>query len=872
MRESFFILIILFFSSSLFAQQEPLIKIYLNNDSTKQFKIEDIKDINFNTNNSNSIIKIFYKDVVESYFAKNIDKIEIIKDTTNKLLLSIIISNKQNNYFLSEINKIEIQKFEPPVIDTVKIGNKVWMKKNLDVVTYRNGDTIPQITKKSDWLDCTTGAWCYYNNDSTNNKIYGKLYNWYAANDPRGLAPDGWHVPSEIEWKDLSYFLGGSEVGGKLKSTGTIENGDGNWYSPNTGASNSSSFSAQPGGYRDGVGNFGYFGEKSFWVTSGDYHNSLAIYFYTSYDNSNLTSSRLVKNIGFSVRCVRLPFETPIIENIQPLTACIGDEIIVNGAGFGISQGNSVINFNGTNATEYKSWNDTLIKVKVPLEATPGKVAFIKESYRSNEIDYIVYGKMSDIDGNIYKTIKIGNQVWMAENLNVSHYCTGELIPQIKDSLLWSKLNNGAWCYYNNDIGIGSEYGKLYNGYTINDQRGLAPVGWHIPSKAEWDTLSKVVGGNGTKLKESGSTHWINSNDPATNSLGFSALPGGWRDCLSNGARYMSLQSSGYWWTCTSNGQYIYSIVIESYNSYIQTNSWSICYGYSVRCIKDSSFSPPVIANIVPKTTLIGSIITINGTGFGLIKGTSFVSFNHIKATEFINWSKTQIIVKVPDGVEAGKLSITVEGQQSNDVDYDIFVFGTITDIDGNIYKTIPIGNQTWMAENLNVSRYRNGETIPQIQDQEQWEKSTNGAWRYYNDDPANGTIYGKLYNWYAVNDPRGLAPSGWHVPSDNEWESLSTFVGGGSDAGGKLKETGTTHWLSPNTGATNEFGFSALPGGRYASSGYFNGIGTSAIWWTSTPHSATGAYGRSLGKDGSALNSGYTSNITGYSVRCIKD
>src|SRR5262245_47721661 len=130
------------------------------------------------------------------------------------------------------------------------------MNKNLSVTKYRNGDPIPQVKKNAKWATLTTGAWCWLNNDSANS-IYGRLYNWYAVNDPRGLAPAGWHIPSDSEWTTLQTFLGGDSVaGGKMKSTGTIKAGTGLWRFPNTGATNSSGFTALPGGWRLDDGSF----------------------------------------------------------------------------------------------------------------------------------------------------------------------------------------------------------------------------------------------------------------------------------------------------------------------------------------------------------------------------------------------------------------------------------------------------------------------------------------------------------------------------------------------------------------------------------------------------------------------------------------
>ena len=206
----------------------------------------------------------------------------------------------------------------------------------------------------------------------------------------------------------------------------------------------------------------------------------------------------------------------------------------------------------------------------------------------------------------------------------------------------------------------------------------------------------------------------------------------------------------------------------------------------------------------------------------------------------------------------------------------------TIKDIDSNTYKTIQIGKQVWMAENLDVSRYRNGDVIPQVQDPEKWAELTTGAWCYYDNDTGNGRVYGKLYNWYAVNDPRGLAPEGWHVPSDKEWQELERFLGMSWDdaekigwrgsIGGKLKETSMVHWRDPNNGATNETGFTALAGGYRLNGGEFDYVGSCASFWSSSANSGADAWNRFLYYDESVVYRSNYNRRVGMSVRCVRD
>lgn len=205
--------------------------------------------------------------------------------------------------------------------------------------------------------------------------------------------------------------------------------------------------------------------------------------------------------------------------------------------------------------------------------------------------------------------------------------------------------------------------------------------------------------------------------------------------------------------------------------------------------------------------------------------------------------------------------------------------YGTLQDIDGNNYPTIQICNQIWMAKNLNTSRYRNGDIIPHIQDPIQWANSSIGAWCYFKNDSSNGSVYGKLYNWFAVNDARGLAPQGWHVATDNEFGILKNCQGNFNVAGCKVKESGSLHWGIYNTCSTNESGFTSIPVGERGPSGVFNGFGsiengnllTGTRYWTAYENFTNSNY-VSLGADGSAFGGGLLDSYVGLSVRCVKD
>jgi uncharacterized protein (TIGR02145 family) len=204
--------------------------------------------------------------------------------------------------------------------------------------------------------------------------------------------------------------------------------------------------------------------------------------------------------------------------------------------------------------------------------------------------------------------------------------------------------------------------------------------------------------------------------------------------------------------------------------------------------------------------------------------------------------------------------------------------YGTLTDQDGNSYKTVTIGTQVWMAENLKTTKYRNGDPIANVTDNAQWENLTTGAYCTYDNDLNKLNVYGPLYNWYAISDNRNIAPEGWHVATDAEWTILNNYLGGGIAAGDKLKETGSIHWSVSNS-ETNESGFTALPGGfrnNMTFAGlkaiyHYSDIGLDGYWWTSTDSGTTTAIIRFFAFDNSLLTRSFL-NHYGCSVRCVKD
>lgn len=206
----------------------------------------------------------------------------------------------------------------------------------------------------------------------------------------------------------------------------------------------------------------------------------------------------------------------------------------------------------------------------------------------------------------------------------------------------------------------------------------------------------------------------------------------------------------------------------------------------------------------------------------------------------------------------------------------------TVIDVDGNVYNPITIGKQTWFKENLKVSKYSDGTTIPEVNDPDLWAKLTTGAWCYYNKSSSFGVEFGKLYNWYAIagiydtasfNDTslrKKIVPNGYHIPTDAEWTVLTNSLG--SSAGGKMKEIGTVHWAETSPETTNSSLFTALPSGIRISYGTFYFIGEYGYWWSSTGIDSDIAWNRSLGYNSNIVCRSYDDKNYGFSVRFIKD
>ncbi len=498
---------------------------------------------------------------------------------------------------------------------------------------------------------------------------------------------------------------------------------------------------------------------------------------------------------------------------------------------------------------EYKDTSNRIKRsdefVNIPQKTAAGEN---KEEERQ-----ILHPEKSKVEERrIEPTVKIGSQVWMAENLNVEKFRNGDPIPHAKTNEEWERAGKNkqpAWCYYGNDPANGEKYGKLYNWYTVNDPRGLAPEGWRIPTIYEFETLKASVNNNSNTLKAVGQG---TGDGAGTNTSGFSALLAGFRYRRGN---FNYLDYFTYFWSSTeSDAAYANYLYLSSSHNNIDLRNYYKDYGFSVRCLKSDENNLNIETS---KQIIIPELKNENANHENQLqkKSIKLVVLSSVVVMAILVFALMQ-----PDKTVQPDKTTTEQKVRSS----------TFTDSrDGKIYKTVVIGNQVWMTENLNVDKFRNGDLIPHAKTNEEWQRAGRNrqpAWCYYDNDPANGEKYGKLYNWYAVNDRRGLAPEGWKIPTSDEIEILKASVNHNSNA---LKAIGQ----GSGAGAgINTSGFSALLAGYRYFNGDFTSLGYYAGFWGSTEYSAATATYLTLGSNGSTISLFSSSKDYGLSVRCFQD
>jgi uncharacterized protein (TIGR02145 family) len=783
---------------------------------------------------------------------------------------------------------------------TVQINGQCWFAENLRSDNYNDGSPIPGDMEAAEWSTTMEGAQAIFDDDSiTYYADYGRLYNWYAVDYAAGLCPTGWHVPTDNEWKTLEMGLGMTQaeadgLGFRGTDQGTQMKATSEWPSHSNGT-NSSGFTGLPGGTLEPNGSSYGLGTQGRWWSSSSYESSSgpsAWFRGLSTGQENIQryyDSNLRR--GASIRCLRDSSSAPSLSTAAA-SAVTDTTATLNGT----------IGFNGwhtVTATGFK-WGyepDLSDGVDVAGDTLGGEfsadlVALVTNdtvyyaAYATNTIGTAFGDTLSfvveppacvdltsfNFDGYDYDVVSIGDQCWFAENLRSDNFSDGSPIPSGLSGTTVAAQN-----IYDNDSAMYFEdYGRLYNQYAASDERGLCPSGWHVPTNDEFTELTTFLGGDATaaELKAS-STDTPSWN--GTNSSGFSGLPGGsWT------ASFYGEGIDAGWWTSSDSLASGTSMgVARAVNSvsddvfvYVPPKE----YGFSVRCLRDSSDAP--VVTTLETFDISSEQVTLKGR----------VKYAWPNSTEagFYWWvgddqnNAQQVVVGNTNGAISTDVSGLTLGDSVNYVAYAINELGTsygdtlsviTTDCApvnyfGHTYDVIKIGDQCWFAENLRSDNYADGTSITGGLSDAEWGATTEGAQAIYDGDSATYFAdYGRLYNWYAVNSAAGLCPTGWHVPTDEEFTALTGFVGATSFVGGeKLKSSASD---SPSWNGTNSSGWSGLPGGLRSANGSFDWAGTTGYWWSSS-QSGFNAWIRFLSTTEQIYRT--DSDLSaGFSVRCLK-
>ena len=746
------------------------------------------------------------------------------------------------------------------IYSTVQIGEQCWMRSNLRTTRYADGTAVS--AGNSAYSETDPYYYDYENCFTLPERGY--YYNWPAVmhgqpssttnpSEVQGICPDGWHVPSNLEWKQMrdyvtsksEYLCNGYYIAPSLASNTGWAYGQACKPGNNLSQNNATGFSAMPVGFYQLASRFWTYGLGGAGCTNGDWFwcsteksADKAYYQSINNDNTNFISGEVSKDVGFSVRCVM---------NAE------------------------------TDSVDY-----TIDEKSCPGTAT-----------------------VTDIDGNTYGTVQIGEHCWMRSNLRATRYADGTAVPA--GNMNFSKTEP----YYYDFSGLGSDgtsqffplskRGYLYNWAAAmhgaassntnpSQVQGICPDGWHVPSNEEWTQLENYVksqsqyscctdvfGNNDCIVKALTSTMgwksyssgcYPGNNPSANNATGFNAIPVG--NYANNGGQ-CATERTWFLSSTEKDSASIYYCMLWYNGNYLGRFSTPKDKGFSVRCLRNDCGTHNVeTASVVesPSYTWHGQTYTEDGTY-------TYAYFNDAGCRS----------------VDTLKLKInyfTVDEKSCPGTP-------SVTDVDGNMYSTVQIGDQCWMRSNLRATHYADGTAIPI------GNNSSNTDPYYYDYSNQRFTLRerGYLYNWPAAmhgaassntvpSNVQGICPDGWHLPSDAEWTNLENYVKSqsqywcGGNSSNIAKAIASTYgWKYYNTdgcypgtdtATNNATGFGAIPAGLFHNGGYYGACYELCGLWSATQYGATTAYYR--GFRYSSYNIGRTNEekCKGYSVRCLKD
>ena len=809
----------------------------------------------------------------------------------------------------------------------------------------------------------------------------------------RGICPAGWHLPSDAEWTTLTDYVSSQsefQCGGNsnyiAKALASTEGW--NTYTNNCvvgndpSTNNATGFSAVPAGYCYGS-SFSTAGSDAVFWSSAQGTSINAYLRDLSYYYAGVGGGYANKYYGRSVRCLRdsdgggessatLPtVTTSTVSSVTASTATCGGNISSDGGAsvtargicWSTSQNPTVSNSHTTDGTGTGSFTSS-------ITGLTANTTYYVRAYATNSVG-TVYGNqvsfattssggydgqpcleaatVTDIDGNTYNSVRIGNQCWMKENLRTTRYANGTNIA-LENTYTYSytepyRYVPGSGQSNEENMDNVPIYGYLYNWPAVMGNssssstnpslvQGICPTGWHVPSYAEWAQLINYVssqiqfvcGSNNVYIGKAlaSTTGWrsypttcaVGNNPSSNNATGFSALPAGFHGETS----LMAFGEFALFWSATKDGgdfgAYSSNLYYNGADMFGYSNAKS--WGLSVRCVRDETALLPTVS-----TNTVGNITATSATGGGNVSSDGGASV----IARGVCWSTSQTPTvydnHTTDGIGTGSFTSNITGLAANTTYYvrayavnsEGTAYGeqrsfttssgstsqdgqpcpetaTVTDIDGNIYNSVQIGNQCWMKENLRTTRYANGTNIALGNS-----TSTITAYRYYPDnDSSNVSTYGYLYNWAATmhgatsseSNPsgvQGVCPTGWHVPSLNEWGQLIVYVSSQSQYLCDNNNAYIAKALASNTGwhsnsnicgvgnnpsTNNATGFSALPIEFY--DGFYYNLGYSAFFGSASEGINGLAYGHYLNFDNAEVRLFRHNKSYGNSVRCLKD
>jgi len=734
----------------------------------------------------------------------------------------------------------------------------------------------------------------------------------------QGICPADWHLPSDDEWKilegtvDSQYPVGdpiwdnlgyrGYDAGLNLKSTS-------GWYNGGNG-SGLYGFEALPGGSQE----FNNIFVNGIWWSSSEKinGNQYACKRRLRFDLDQINRENNGKWHAFSVRCIS-------IENINNLPNPPSDPFPEDGA---VNQSNEIdISWTCTDPEGDPLTYDIYFGTEAtpPLLTTgqtettfdPGTLDYNTEYFwkivaHDKHIDstegpvwsfttWICNNPFNDPrDGQAYNTVLIGDLCWMAENLNI-----GTRIDGINNQS--NNSNIEKYCY-DDDPANCETYGGLYQWdemmqYISQQGVSICPAGWHIPTDDEWKILEGTVDSQhpvsdpiwnngewrgydaGKNLKST--TGW--NENTGTDAFDFTALPGGFRD---NG-NFVYYGSRGNFWSSTSvNYSNKWCRELQGSGNLVGRFEKNRVLGYSVRCLRDGyNVSPLPPSSPNPENEAINQSIEVDLSWTCTDPEGDPLTYDIYFGTETTpplfatGQTETTYDPGTLENYTEYFWKIVAHDDQSNTTEGPVWNFitmggpcpgiPTIT-YGGQVYNTVLIGDQCWMAENLNIGEMINGNE--NMTDNSVIEKYC------FENNTTNCDEYGGLYQWDEMMEysttpgVQGICPDGWYLPALYEWGSLTNYLGSLSIAGGKMKESDTTHWYPPNTGATNESWFTAFPGGYRNAGGSFNDKGNRGNFWSSSEEMVTSAFIYQLSSNNGEVVRLLYNKLNGYSVRCLKD